>query len=301
MTGRAGAALAASEGRLESWQERGCWFRYGEHAIFSRMAGRGEPLVLLHGFPTASWDWHRLWPMLCQQYTVYTLDLLGFGLSDKPLGYGYSIEDQADLVQGWLAGLGLGRVHLLTHDYGNSVAQELMAREQEGQLPFGLDSVCFLNGALFPEMHRPLLIQKVLHSRFGGLISRALGRRAFEHSFRQLFGSQNPPDDQDMDDFWMLVTYNNGRAVLPDLIRFMEERRLHRNRWVGALQAARQPLRLISGAADPVSGAAMAARYRELVPGADVVSLRHVGHYPHFEHPWEVFSAYQAFQRSVRR
>ncbi|WP_298452635.1 alpha/beta hydrolase [uncultured Marinobacter sp.] len=281
----------------EAWQQSGKWFTYEGHAIFSRMAGQGEPLLLIHGFPTASWDWHRLWPMLIQGNHLLAPDLLGFGFSDKPRHYSYSIEDQSDLIQGMLEGLGLTSVHLLAHDYGCSVAQELLAREQEGALPFEIASVCFLNGALFPEVHSPLLIQNLLRSPLGGLISRALTRRSFERSFMKLFGSKCLPDQQDLDDFWHLITYNNGRGILHQLIHFMEERRCHRHRWVSALQNARQPMRLISGVADPVSGAATAQRYQEMIPVADVVQLKNVGHYPHFESPWEVFGAYREFRK----
>ncbi|GGE62420.1 epoxide hydrolase [Streptosporangium jomthongense] len=282
---------------LEEWQQGGKWFFYEGHAIFSRMGGQGEPLVLIHGFPTASWDWNRIWPMLVQNNKLLVADLLGFGFSDKPREHAYSIADQADLVEGLLEGLGLEAVHLLAHDYGCSVAQELLAREQEGVLPFQIASVCFLNGALFPEVHNPLMIQKLLRSPMGGLLSRALTRRSFERSFLKLFGSKNLPDQQDLDDFWHLLTYNNGRGILHHLIQFMEERRCHRHRWVSALQNARQPMRLISGTADPVSGAAMAQRYQELIPEADVVQLRNVGHYPHFESPWEVYGAYREFRK----
>ena len=302
MTGAQSRARAgAGATSLEDWQHAGKWFSYEGHAIFSRMAGQGQPLVLIHGFPTASWDWNRIWPMLVENHNVLAIDMLGFGFSDKPSKYLYSIEDQADLLQGWIEGLGLMSAHLLVHDYGCSVAQELLAREQEGALQFKIASVCFLNGALFPEVHNPLLIQKVLHSPLGGLISRVLTRRTFEWNFQRLFGSRNPPVDQDMEDFWHLLTYNNGRGILHHLIQFMEERRCHRNRWVGALQRASQPMRLISGTADPVSGAAMARRYRELIKNADVVNLRDIGHYPHFEAPWEVFNAYRDFRKSVRQ
>ncbi|MDL0430849.1 alpha/beta hydrolase [Marinobacter sp. TBZ242] len=285
----------AGKGTLEGWQQEGKWFSYGGHAIFSRMAGHGDAVVLLHGFPTASWDWNRLWPMLAQHHAVFALDMLGFGFSDKPALYDYSIEDQADMFEGWIAGLGLRSVSLFAHDYGSSVAQELLARDQEGLLPFTITRVAFLNGALFPEVHNPLLIQKLLRSPLGGLISRGLTRRTFERNFQRLFGAANVPEQKDMDDFWYLLTYNNGRGILHKLIHFMEERRCHRNRWVGALQNARQPMRLISGVADPVSGAAMARRYRELIPEADVVSLRNVGHYPHFESAGEVYRAWRDF------
>ncbi|SOB77542.1 Pimeloyl-ACP methyl ester carboxylesterase [Marinobacter sp. LV10R510-11A] len=290
-----GAAGSGGKAVLEEWQQGGKWFTYDGHAIFSRMAGSGEPLILMHGFPTASWDWSRIWPMLVQSNNVLALDMLGFGFSDKPRGYAYSIEDQADLMQGLLEGLGLDSVHIFAHDYGCSVAQELLAREQEGVLPFHIASVCFLNGALFPEVHNPLMIQKLLRSPLGGLLSRGMTRRSFERNFLKLFGSKSIPSQQDMDDFWHLLTYNNGRGILHHLIQFMEERRCHRHRWVSALQNAKQPMRLISGIADPVSGAAMAQRYQEMVPDADVVRLKNVGHYPHFESPWEVFGAYREF------
>lgn len=290
-------AQSAGKGTLEGWQQEGKWFSYGGHAIFSRMAGQGDALVLLHGFPTASWDWSRLWPMLAQHHTVFTLDMLGFGFSDKPALYDYSIEDQADMIEGWIAGLGLKTVSIFAHDYGCSVAQEILARDQEGVLPFAITRVGFLNGALFPEVHNPLVIQKLLRSPLGGLISRGLSRRTFERSFRRLFGPGSALAPKDMDDFWYLLTYNNGRGILHKLIHFMEERRCHRHRWVGALQNAKQPMRLISGLADPVSGAAMARRYRELIPDADVVSLRNVGHYPHFESADEVYRAWRDFCR----
>ncbi len=297
-----GSAISAENRQdtytLEAWQQAGKWFSYDGHAIFSRMAGTGAPLVLLHGFPTASWDWHRIWPMLSSQNQLLSLDMLGFGFSDKPRDYAYSIEDQADLVQGWLEGLGLASVHLLAHDYGSTVVQELLARDQEGLLSFRIDSVCLLNGGLFPEVHSPLFIQKILKSPLGGLISRGLTRRTFERNFRRLMGERNPPTQQDMEDFWHLLTYNNGRGILHQLIQFMEERRCHRNRWVDALRNASQPMRLITGTADPVSGSAMARRYRELIPAPDVVSLRNVGHYPHFESPWDVFTAYRDFRAS---
>ncbi|ROU00881.1 alpha/beta hydrolase [Marinobacter sp. R17] len=284
---------------VHRWQQAGKWFAYGEHAIFSRMEGRGEVILLLHGFPTASWDWNRLWPYLTQSHRVLVADMLGFGFSDKPVDYPYSLIDQADLQQGWLEAMGVERVHLLAHDYGCSVAQELLAREQEGQLPFSIASACFLNGALFPEVHQPILIQKLLVGPLGGLISRGFTRGVFDHNFSKLFGHHTRPNRSELNSFWQLLLYNNGRGILHRLIHYMDERRCHRNRWVGALVNAQQPLRLISGTEDPVSGVAMADRYRQLIKQPDVVALDGVGHYPHYENPVQVFEAVRDFLARV--
>lgn len=284
---------------LVRWQTSGKWFNYGGHAVFSQMGGEGEAIVLLHGFPTASWDWHRLWPFVVPHYRVFALDMMGFGFSDKPPDYPYSITDQADLHQGWLEKMGIGRIHILAHDYGCSVAQELIARAHEGDLGFSIASVCFLNGAIFPEVHRPILIQKMLASPVGGLLSRALSRRVFDYNMSKIFGADTQPDREALDDFWQLLLYNNGRGVIHKLINHMEERRCHRHRWVGALQKEAQPVRLIVGTADPISGRGMAERYRELMPGPDIVTLQGVGHYPHFEQPDQVWQHYRDFLQRV--
>jgi pimeloyl-ACP methyl ester carboxylesterase len=78
---------------------------------------------------------------------------------------------------------------------------------------------------------------------------------------------------------------------MPELIGYIEERKKYRDRWVGALTSATVPLRFICGLRDPISGAHMAARYRELVPNPDVVELPTVGHYPQVEAPAPVEAA----------
>lgn len=286
---------------LRHWQEAGYWFRYGEHAIFSRIGGQGEPLVLIHGFPTASWDWHRLWPTLSAHYQVMAPDMLGFGFSDKPQNHAYSIIEQADMIQGWLEQMGVDRAHVLAHDYGATVAQELLARDQEGSLGFRIESVALMNAALFPEVHQPILIQKLLLGPLGGLMSRALTRRVFESSLGRIFGPATQPTRGDIEDFWQLLVYNNGRGVIHRIIHYMEERRVHRHRWVGALQAMQQPALLIWGGADPVSGQAMVQRYRELVSHDGIALLDGIGHYPHFEAPAETLHHYRAFRRRIAR
>ena len=124
MTALPGIALA-------DWRSAGQTFSFNGHGIRYWTAGQGEPLLLIHGFPTASWDWHYLWAALAERYQVIACDMLGFGDSAKPRGHAYSLLEQADLQQALLAHLGIGQpVHVLAHDYGDSVAQELLARHR---------------------------------------------------------------------------------------------------------------------------------------------------------------------------
>jgi pimeloyl-ACP methyl ester carboxylesterase len=280
---------------LDEWQARGRRFLHRGHEIFYLEEGSGPALLLIHGFPTASWDWSPLWERLTARFRVIAPDLIGFGFSAKPRRHAYGIADQADLCAGLLAERGMREVDVLAHDYGDTVAQELLARFNEGAGPLALRSACFLNGGLFPETHRPRLVQKLLIGPLGPLVARLLSRRSFARSFSAVFGPRTQPTPEELDAFWRLVSGGGGRRVMHRLIRYMAERRAHRPRWVGALQRSRVPLRLVDGALDPVSGEHMAARYRELVPEPDVVLLPDVGHYPQWEAPEAVLAALLAF------
>jgi pimeloyl-ACP methyl ester carboxylesterase len=222
--------------------------------------------------------------------------MIGFGYSDKPKDYAYSIHDQATLHENLLQALGINRVHILAHDYGDTVAQELLARYEErqksGEERIEIRSVCFLNGGIFPEAARPRLIQKLLLSPLGPLVGSLMTEQRFRKSFSAIFGNNTQPSDKELRDFWSLVTFDDGIKVTHKIIHYLAERKQHRDRWVGVLQNTKVPMRFINGAVDPVSGAPMAARYRELVPNPDVVVLENIGHYPQLEDPVRVLRAF---------
>ncbi|SDA64158.1 Pimeloyl-ACP methyl ester carboxylesterase [Pseudomonas sp. NFPP33] len=282
---------------LDEWRAQSQAVDFRGHTIRYWTAGdtQAQPLLLIHGFPSASWDWHRLWAPLAERYRLIACDMLGFGYSAKPRGHAYSLLEQADLQQALLAHLGERRpVHVLAHDYGDSVAQELIARRQEGQLQ--LASCVFLNGGLFPETHHPVRVQKLLLGPLGPLIGRLFSRRKLAQSFARIFGPHTQASEAELDALWHLVAYNNGPAVMHRLIRYMPERRQQRQRWVTAMQATTLPMRVIDGAFDPISGAHMVARYRELIADADTVLLDGIGHYPQLEAPAAVLEHYLQFR-----
>jgi pimeloyl-ACP methyl ester carboxylesterase len=282
--------------RLQQWIRAGEMRRLAGHRVFVRTAvtaGR-PPLLLIHGYPTASYDWVRVWPRLAERHSLYALDLLGFGRSDKPRDSDYPIALQADLCMALLDDCGVADAHVLAHDYGDTVAQELLAREREGRL--GVASMVFLNGGLFPETHLARPIQKLLaRPLLGPLLARALGYRKFESTMLSISGSA-PPTREELADLWTLIEHDGGRQALARLINYMEQRRRYRARWVGALVESTVPRRLICGAVDPVSGRHLAVRYRELVPEPDVVLLEGVGHYPQLEVHDRVVDEYESFR-----
>ena len=288
---------------IDDWLASGDFFVHRGYRIFSRTAGdpAAPVLLLIHGFPTSSWDWEAVWQNLAQRYRLVAVDMIGFGFSDKPAQYDYSIVDQADIQGSFLRRQSVSEYHVLAHDYGDTVAQELLARQSEAGRRPKLRSVCFLNGGLFPETHRATIVQRLLQSPAGGLVTRWMTRDRFARSFTHVFGPATQPAPGQIDAFWELIVHNGGVDVYTSLIRYIGERRANRARWVGALQLADIPRTLIDGAADPVSGAHMAERYGQLVPRSDVSLLDGVGHYPQIEAPQRVIEEYLGFRTILAR
>jgi pimeloyl-ACP methyl ester carboxylesterase len=270
-----------------TWRTTGNSFYYQkeQYSIFYQEIGQGETILLLHGFPTASWDWSKVWLPLAKHYHLLAPDFIGFGFSDKPKRYTYSIIDQANVVEALIRQKGMTRLHLLAHDYGDTVAQELLARVLEGTWNIQLQSMTLLNGGLFPETHQPRFLQKALISPIGILLTPFLTKSQLRRNFHAIFGAETPPSEAEIDEFFSLIDYNNGKYVMHLLIRYMRERVQQRERWVGALQQTSVPLLHINGNADPISGRHLANRYRELIPNAQVIDLPAIGHYPQVEAP----------------
>ncbi|GFR90202.1 mesoderm-specific transcript-like protein [Elysia marginata] len=139
--------------RLKSWQNKGRYLNFKDWNIFyieEKGTGDAGPVVCLHGFPTSSFDWIKIFPKLQEQFSlVIMLDFLGYGFSDKPQSHVYTIGEQADIVERLLASLGVTEAHILSHDYGDTVALELLARFNAQKLSIKMQSLIMLNGGMY--------------------------------------------------------------------------------------------------------------------------------------------------------
>ncbi|MEF2969274.1 alpha/beta hydrolase [Paenibacillus sp. M1] len=107
--------------------------------------GKGEALVLLHGFCGSSAYWERVAPLLAESYRVIAPDLRGHGNTDAPLG-AYTIEQMADDVAGLLEQLGVGKYTLLGHSMGGYVALSVLQRYAER-----LNGIGLIHSTAYPD------------------------------------------------------------------------------------------------------------------------------------------------------
>lgn len=281
--------------RLARWRQGGRTLDWRGHRLFVKDEGRGPAVLLLHGYPTGSFDWHAVWPMLAAHHRLIAPDFLGLGFSDKPPRHDYTLSRHAEAIDDLLASLGLAEVHVVAHDLGVRVAQEMLARRETRPAATRLASLVLLNGAMCPEAYRPRAIQRLLASPIGAWLGPRVPRAAFDRAVRGLFGPHTPPTRELLDDFWSLVEFGEGRRVTHAVGRFWQPARAMRDRVVGALLRSRVPLRIVNGAADPNSGQHMVARWLTLAPHTDLVSLPGIGHWPQIEDPQRTGRAILAF------
>lgn len=286
---------------LLDWKNKGSMFDYKGYSIYSQTGGKQntEALLLIHGFPTSSWDMEEIWKKLSTKYLLFTIDMIGFGFSDKPLKYNYSIHDQADLFETFLLKHKINSCHILAHDYGDTVAQELLARQNSGVLSFEIKSVCLLNGGLFPETHKALFSQKLLNSIVGPIISKLISRKSFTDNMNNVFGRNTKPSANILESFWQLMNYKQGKRIMHLLIKYITERRIYSDRWRNALKQSLIPIQLINGIDDPISGKHMVERYKEVISDKNIFLLIDIGHYPQVEAPKMVYESYIKFRSEI--
>ena len=262
-----------------------------ERDVFVRRMGSGPSMTLLHGFPSSSHDWAKIASALAERYVLTMPDLLGFGASAKPSEHRYSLDEQADLVEALWALDGIESTVVVAHDYSVSIAQELLSRRSTGALAVDLLAVHFMNGGLYPDLHRPQPVQvALLDPEQGPQISAAMNEELFVAGLAPTF-PEGYDSAADAADIWCTFSLHDGERNTHLLIRYIEDRRDNAERWTEVLETTDVPLAFVWGVLDSISGAHMAERIRERLPDAPLTALEDVAHWPQLEAPERVTAA----------
>jgi pimeloyl-ACP methyl ester carboxylesterase len=243
---------------------------------------RHEPLLIVHGFPTSSYDWAPLVPRLARHRRVVCFDMLGFGLSAKP-DRPYTLALQADVAQAVVAALAIERLALMTHDVGDTVGGELLARSLEGTWPVEVTRRVVTNGSIYIGIAQLTDGQKMLLDQPDAVLPQGIGPELMAASLVATLAPGHA--DIDMGGHAELVCHDDGDRLLPRTIRYIEERRANERRFTGAIEAHPSPLHVVWGPEDPIAVAEMADRLVAARPDATLSWVDGAGHYPMVEDP----------------
>lgn len=272
----------------KQWKDRGKFVQLGRHRIFVIDEGKGEETIIIsHGYPSCSFDYWKVLGPLSKRYRVIVHDHLGFGFSDKPRNYSYTLIEQAQQAMSLWEYLGVSRAHLIGHDYGTSVVCEIVYQWNQGNRPIEFDSVTVGNGSMLIQMANLLLSQKLLMHPIAGRVLSALGNRPYvHHNFKKLWGDKSRYDRREVDVLYDIGFGKEARRVLPKITQYIQQRYEHWDRWLSnGLYETGLPVNIYWGDKDPIAVVDMAYELQKQISNSRLSVLDGVGHYPMLEAP----------------
>lgn len=271
----------------KAWKDLGEFVEINKHKVFMVDQGESKELLLiLHGYPTSSHDYFKVLPELSKKFRVIVHDHLGFGYSDKPKDYSYSVMEQADTALQLWQETGVKSAHLFAHDYGTSVATEILARRNRGFEPIKLNSLTICNGSVHIELAKLRLIQKLLRNNTTGpIVAGLMSYPTFQKNMANLWYDKSKVNFDEISSMWELLVYNDGISVLPKITQYLRERVRFWNRWVGALKETDLKVNVLWGRNDPITNEEVAKMHYEELKNGELKLLDDTGHYPMVENP----------------
>ena len=282
-----GASFALGRGTYEVDSARdtefleldGVWVRYD-------VIGGGPPVVLVHGWLSSSRVWESLARRLAQRFTVYSLDLTGFGESDKPLS-GYGVRNGSRLLYAFCAHFGLTRASVIGHDLGGNMAVKLAADHPDvvGRVvlvcvPADEDQIDLPTALWLANL--PVI----------GPIFYALGRAA--RPVRRMWMRPFVADPDDLTEQILDDAASSTPAAASRTLG-ISRREIARGRLVRQAKIIKMPMLLVSGEQDQIVDPQAVSAWAGSVQRAEICLIDECGHIPMVERPAEFTAQILAF------
>ena len=239
--------------RADDWRSRGGYFSWrpaeGDASsvqIFHvELGDPGDPvLLLIHGWPTSSIDWFAVTETLSAEFRVCALDFPGYGFSDKPQGWGYSLGRDAELIEFYLSEvIGAETAVVVAHDRGDSVALMHAARCAEGRSAVRLEHLVLSNANIFlPLSNLTDAQRRILDKDLGAQIGTVLtAAQLAEGMGASTFTPPRKTDDPEVEALTATFAHDDGIRVLHETIQYLVERSQDEQKWLTALAKAPVP------------------------------------------------------------
>ena len=257
----------------------GTWIRYN-------IIGGGPPVLLVHGWLSSSRIWEQLAARLAQRFTVYTLDLSGFGESDKPLS-GYGVRNGSRLLYAFCAHFGLTRTNVVAHDLGGAMAVKLAADHPDvvGRL------VLVATPADDDQIDLPTLLWLTTLPVLGPIFY-ALGRLA--RPVRRLWMRPFVVDPSYLAEE---VVEDAGRSTPAAVSKTLglARQEISRGRLARQARIIKIPLFLVAGEQDQIVDPQAVSVWARSVDKAEICLLEECGHFPMLERTAEFNAQILAF------
>ena len=283
---------------LQKWVDGGKYLKFEGLDIFVHTSGedpvQGHGVLVVHGYPGSSWDFADVASKVQKKTKIVIPDMIGFGQSDTPLKGtfkdNFSLLRQADLYEAVAAAEGFKTVILVAHDMGQTVGLELMARQEEGKLPFRIKHAILLNGSTIVDLIKTTPGQKASLKLPDRALAEDPPKEEWYKDLTPTYGAKMQGKDgavkKALDCQIAQIYANDGAKVMSNIVRYLLERKEFYDRWVGTFTGFHSaPMTVLWGLDDPVALESMADRVKAWRPETDLYKLKGIGHWPSIEAP----------------
>jgi pimeloyl-ACP methyl ester carboxylesterase len=254
------------------------------HSVHYTKQGSGRPIILVHGFAGSTYTWRKLIPLLSDRYTVYTLDLLGFGLSDKPGDGPYDLKSQGSFVLRFMDALRISSATLVGHSMGGVVVAYAAMEEPEmvdslilvSPGFYGRGAPAFLRYLFFP-------LNRIMARQF-------YTKRVRAQSLARSFYNKSLLSDE-LINAYLLPTKTPG--AIEALERMMTT--VTTQTYEGVAEYIAQPTLIIWGEMDQANLPADGERLKREIKKSSLLYIPACGHYVQEEKPEELAQAIKDF------
>ena len=281
---------------------RGAFENVGTRATPLRLwveeRGRGEPIVMLHGFGASMYTWRYVAPALARTHRVITVDLKGSGRSDKPFDDKYRVIDQVALLKRLIDHRGLTDLTLIGHSFGGGVALALALDLNETR-PAALKQLILIDSIAYRQrlplfirlLQAPVLAQIGMYAVLPEIVS-----------YEGIYAAYHDPSKITLDAVraYALPLYEPGgryallktaEEIIPANLSALIER----------YPTIHQPVEIIWCTEDPIVPLWVGRKLARNLPDAHLSVLRSCGHVPQEELPRQTLSIMRKFLRQGRR
>ena len=295
--------------RLAKWREEGETVELMGRQIWYHDQGpkTDDAVFIVHGYPGSSWDFADVVARVGAGTRTVVMDMVGFGMSEKPLDGDYqsnfTLMLQADLYEALATHLGLKSVLLVAHDMGQTVGLELMARFEENRTPFRIRHAILLDGSTLVDMCVPTAFQVKALAAPSTALPDDLPWDTIYNIFPETYSTESKARD-DFDELIVCQAHqiyvNHGSRIVGGIVHYLKERKEDFGRWSRTFfEFKKAPMTVIWGEQDPVAVIAMADRVKKNRPVTDLYKYPDCAHWPSVEYPDRIGDAVIARLGSV--
>ncbi len=245
-------------------------------------SGAGDPVVLLHGWPTSSFVWRKVMPALAEGNRVIAFDLPGYGLSDKPLDASYSFRFFDRVMDGALDALGIETTGLAVHALGGPLGLYWAC-----QHPERLSRLAILNTMIYPDFHWAVMLFGAA-CRLPGLRSMITSPRGLKYTMRMGVADRSRLSDEVVSAVLAPFASRDARRALIKTAVNLSPKGFQE--LASKLPSLEVPVRVVYGERDRIlpDVARTMRRVQRDLPQAKVTALADCGHLLQEERPEEV-------------